>query len=484
MSFVQRHKKKLIALASVVVAVTGLHLYAVTSSTMTPPPFTAPTNMEVVEKDGLRQLGANYTHVVDGVRIVRLSGTPAEIGTAHSRLLRDHMIADEGEVWGDFRHFVPVSLARTLMMDLGRYRYRHVDFGVPLDRKKELAAQAAAVQPDPFAREMPTYERMIFLSSLYDIALSFEHSPLLGCSSFGLGPERTTDGHALLARAFDFEAGDMYDTDKAVFFVAEPGLVPFASVAWPGLVGVLSGMNREGVAIVVHGGRARDPRVEGEPVVFTLRDVLEHAHDTDEAIAILSSQNVMVSHIVFVGDAKGHFAVVERAPGEKTFVRKNADESRVAVTNHFEGPMAQDPKNLAVEQKTTTLPRRAKLDEMLAAVGPKEADVPRAVAMLRDHTCAASVGQCAVGDRRTIDPFIATHGIVADCTAHVLWVSAGPHLSGKFVGFDLDAIFAPGHDPVRDKAVGVIAEDPALHDGRYEEGRKRAGGPKIGGDKP
>ncbi|HEX7664007.1 MAG TPA: C45 family autoproteolytic acyltransferase/hydrolase, partial [Polyangiaceae bacterium] len=256
------------------------------------------------------------------------------------------------------------------------------------------------------------------------------------------------------------------------------------SVAWPGLVGVLSGMNREGVAIVVHGGRARDPRVEGEPVIFTLRDVLEHAHDTGEAIAILSAQNVMVSHIVFVGDAKGHFAVVERAPGEKAFVRKNADESRVAVTNHFEGPMAQDPKNLAIEQKTTTEPRRAKLDEMLAAIGPKEADVPRAVAMLRDHTCASSVGECKVGDRRAIDPFIATHGIVADTTAHVLWVSAGPHLSGQFVGFDLDAIFAPDHDPTKDDAVGVIAEDPALHDGRFDEGRKRAGGPKIGGDKP
>ena len=32
-------------------------------------------------------------------------------------------------------------------------------------------------------------------------------------------------------------------------------------------------------------------------------------------------------------------------------------------------------------------------------------------------------------------------------------------------------------------ANGYTAEDPALHDGRYDEGRKRAGGPKFGGDK-
>ncbi|MEO8878442.1 MAG: C45 family peptidase [Polyangiaceae bacterium] len=485
MSFASRHRKKIIALGVLVVGTTVAHFAAVASSRMTPPQIAASTEVDPVDDtDGIRRLGVNYTQIVDGIRMVALSGTPEQIGTAHARLLRDRMIADEGEVWGDFSKFVPISLARTLMMDVGRVRYRHVDEGVPEPRRREIAAQAIAFQPDPFAGRMPTYERMMFLHSLYDIALSFEHSPLLGCSAFGLGPERTTNGHAILARAFDFEAGQMYDRDKAVYFVAEDGKIPFASVAWPGMVGVLSGMNLEGVAVVVNGGRAGEPRVTGEPVIFTLRDVMENAHDTKEAVAILSKQDVMVSHIVFVADAAGHFAVVERAPGKPTFVRENKDETRVAVTNHFEGPLASDPKNIAVENKTTTLPRRAKLDEMLASVDPGTADAEHAVAMLRDHTCAASVGHCDLGDRRTIDPFIATHGIVADTTAKILWVSAGPHLSGKFVAFDLTKIFAKNHDPLSDRSAATIAEDPALHDGRIEVGEKRAGGPKFGGDKP
>ncbi|MGH7283340.1 MAG: C45 family autoproteolytic acyltransferase/hydrolase [Polyangiaceae bacterium] len=481
-SIAKRHKKKIIALALIVFGVAGAHVFVVLSSRMTPPSVNIAANAKPTENEGVRRLGASYTQVVDGVREVYLKGTPEEVGAAHVTLLRDHMVSDEGAVWSQLSTLVPFSPARTLMTDVGRYRYRNVDVGVPLDRKREIAAQAAAFQPDPFSNHMPTYERMIFLHSLYDIALSFEHSPLLGCSAFALGPERTTDGHALLARAFDFEAGDIYDTDKAVFFVDEPGTIPFASVAWPGLVGVLSGMNREGVAIVVHGGRAREPRTEGEPVVFTLREVLERAHDTSEAVAILSAQNVMVSHIVFVADAAGHFAIVERAPGEVAFVRKNTDESRVALTNHFEGPMSSDPKNQAIRAHTTTLARRAKLDEMLDTVGPHEGDVPRAIAMLRDHTCAKSIGPCDLGDRRAIDPFIATHGIVADTTAKILWVSAGPHLSGRFVAFDLQKIFAPDHDPASDTDAATVAEDPALHDGRYDQGRKRAGGPKFGGD--
>src|SRR5262249_11174297 len=103
----------------------------------------------------------------------------------------------------------------------------------------------------------------------------------------------------------DFEAGDVFDRDKAVFFFAPDGAIPFASVAWPGLSGVLSGMNAEGVAIIVNGGRAREPEATGEPVVFTLREVLERAHDTAEAVSILRAQRVMVSHMVLVADAKG-----------------------------------------------------------------------------------------------------------------------------------------------------------------------------------
>jgi isopenicillin-N N-acyltransferase-like protein len=119
---------------------------------------------------------------------------------------------------------------------------------------------------------------------------------------------------------------------------------------------------------------------------------------------------------------------------------------------------------------------------MLGEVGPHEADVPRAVSMLRDHRCSRGVA-CEIGDRRTIDALIATHGIVADTTDRVLWVSAGPHLSGHFTRFDLKTIFAEGHAPETDLDVKTIPDDPILHDGRYEAGRAFAGKPRVGGDR-
>jgi hypothetical protein len=476
-SFARRHKKKLIALALLVCAPVAAHGTVAWTTRIRPPAVELPRDAAIDGPDGIRHVGAGYTRVRAGIREVLLEGPPERIGAEQARLLRERMVENELVLWSDFSKFVPVAAARTLMFDLSRVRYRHIDSGIPEARRRELAAQAAAFAPDPYEDHLPTYHRMVFFHALYDIALSFEHSPLLGCSSFVLGPTRTKGGHTLLARAFDFEAGDVFDRDKAVFLVKGDGALPFASVAWPGMIGVMSGMNSEGVALVVHGGRAKEPQAEGEPVIFSLREVLERAKDTDEATHILSTQRVMVSHMVLVADAHGKSAVVERAPGAQAFVRE-----AIALTNHFEGPLASDPKNLRVRENTTTLPRRARLDEMLAGLAPNEGSVQKAVAMLRDHTCAGGA-VCELGDRRTIDATIATHGIVADTTERVLWVSAGPHLSGRFVKFDLKAIFASDHDPTKDTEPETIAEDPILFDGRYEAAHARAGAPRVGGDK-
>jgi hypothetical protein len=158
---------------------------------------------------------------------------------------------------------------------------------------------------------------------------------------------------------------------------------------------------------------------------------------------------------------------VERVPGQEASVRTARE--RLGVTNTLEGRFADDPKNLRVRATTTSDERDARVRELLDAspASPSEGSgVSDALAVLRDHGCAKGIA-CDLGDRRAIDGLVATHGIVADATARVLWVSAGPHLSGVFVKVDLAALFAPDHDPDRDPPPETLPEDPILHDGRY-----------------
>jgi hypothetical protein len=129
----------------------------------------------------------------------------------------------------------------------------------------------------------------------------------------------------------------------------------------------------------------------------------------------------------------------------------------LALTNHFQGPLAQDPANLQVEQTTSTLDRRTRLDELLARLKPG-AGVENAIAILRDKRGPGDV-TLPPGDRRAIDALIATHGVVMDTTARIIWVSEGPHLGGRFVRFDVGRLLAPGYDPRTENEVVVSSTD-------------------------
>lgn len=484
----QRLRKLGLALAGAAFALSLARFACVAGSRIEPPAGVTIPRAPVAHASAVDRLPNAWLRRRGGIWELGVSGDAPARGAAVSRLMRGPMVEDEGELYSAFEKAVPVAPARWAITGFSRWHFRKVDRGIPEDYRRELAGIAQGFQPDPFESVFPSYHRFVFLYAVYDIALSFERSPLIGCTTFTAAPRapaasaapaapaapdaiEQTRGHSFLARNFDFEAGDVFDRDKVVYLVREPGRIPFASVGWPGFVGVVSGMNREGVAMVVHGGRGSTPKNEGIPVVFSLREALATARTTEEAVKTLSAHDVMVSHIVIVTDARGDTAVIERAPGVAAHVRRSA--TRLATTNHFEGPLAADPRNVEVRDKTSTLARRARGDALVAAM-PEAPTVADLVAMLRDRR-APDGGEMQLGDRRAIDALIATHGVVFDATARALWVSEWPHVLGRFVRFDLARLLADGYAPGDEpEEVVAVPADALLTSGAWELRRVRA----------
>jgi glycosyltransferase involved in cell wall biosynthesis len=399
--------------------------------------------LPIVTAPGFRGAGRSYVLERGALTEVGLWGDPVAIGSAHSRLLREAMLQNEGVLLQRFDRAVPNAFARLLLVDLAELRFRSVDRGMSDDRRREIAAGALAFEPDPYTSVLPTYQRFLYLNALYDIALSFERSPLVGCTTLAFHGAAEPNGGALLARAFDMEVDPVFDQHKAVFLVHEDGKIPFASVAWPGLVGVVSGMNREGLAVVVHGARAGDTSGEGEPVVHALRRALSEGRSVADAVRLLDERPALVSHIVVAADATGRVVAIERVPGFPASVRELAD--RDAVTNHLEGRFRDDPKNQRIRRDTTTLARKARSDELVRRA-PSPVMPAAALAMLRDRRGAGDV-ELPLGDRRAIDALIATHGVIFDTHTKTLWVSEAPHLLGRFVAFDLTRMLADDYQP-------------------------------------
>jgi isopenicillin-N N-acyltransferase-like protein len=448
-----------------------LHFTIVWFARITPPAVTVlqchPRSVTSV----LRSCGRSYAFEHDGLLEVRLTGTPEQIGAAHSRLLYQDMLETQGVLYAELERQVPSRLARLVLFDLAQLRFRNVVRGMSAERIREIAAGAQVFRPDPYSDIFPTFQRDVYLNALYDIALSFERSPLVGCTTFTLTGSAALPGHTLLARAFDFEVNDVYDRRKAVFLVEEEGKIPYASVAWPGLVGVASGMNAEGVAVVVHGARAGETRSDGEPVLHTLRRLLATAHDAEQALEVLGQRDPMVSHIVILADAAGRTLVVERVPGQAPYQYELPPKA--AVTNHFVGPSADDPKNQRVEATTSTLDRWRRGQQLVGRLS-RPATVEDAVRLLRDRR-GVNDAELPLGDRRAIDALIATHGVIMDTRERTLWVSVSPHLLGRFVAFDLVRLLDPQYEPADSAPPSrSIPEDPLLTSGQYERWRSLA----------
>ena len=411
---------------------------------MSPPEVVVPAQRApTVLPSGVKKLGRSYLTRRGKLQVSALYGSPEEIGFAYARLLYDKMVKNEGLLLGTFESHVSSRLGRTVLLDLAQLRFHDVDEAMSEARRRELAAAARGFSPDPYRDVFSTYQRFVYLNALYDISLSFEKSPLIGCTTYAWSGGETP----MLARNFDFEVHEVFDRDKVVFLVFEKGKIPFASVAWPGLVGVVSGMNRHGLALVVHGARAGEINTAGEPVVHALRRVLSSAKNAEEALRAFNQRSAMVSHLVILQDASGRQWTLERLPNRDAHVITLP--AKAVVTNHLQGPAAKDPKNLWVEKNTSTLPRFQRAKELVGR-HPRALRPEQALALLRDKK-ALGDQPLEPGDRRAIDANIATHGVIFRPQEGKMWVSEGPHLKGRFIELDLKRDLEPGHEPKFEK---------------------------------
>jgi tetratricopeptide (TPR) repeat protein len=178
----------------------------------------------------------------------------------------------------------------------------------------------------------------------------------------------------------------------------------------------------------------------------------------------------MVSHILLLADGKtGESMIVERAPDRPLGVVRHP--SSTVLANHFRtSPLRDDPKDARIRDITSTEARHARMEELVARHhGRIDAEV--ATTILRDRS---GIGDAALplGNRNALDALVATHSVVADLTARVLWVSEGPHTLGRYRAIDLGARIAQGEAAAAREAAADLPEDALLSDGTYERYRR------------
>src|ERR1051325_5581344 len=297
--------------------------------------------------DGKVWLGQSWLGRREGLLVVHLKGTPFEMGYASGVLLQDQIHTLENEFLDMIHGYVPEEWKVRVLKTYVIYRNRHLSEFVPLDYRRQIYGEILGC-PDIHPELGDYYNRFLNYHAAHDVSYMMIDNPLIshaGCTSFGAWGSETENGHLITGRNFDWEAAEVFSRDRVVILCEPDRGIPFVSLAWAGMAGVVSGMNRAGGSVTINGAPLRLPGQNATPVAMVERDILEPANNFAEALQILRNAKVFVSTLWLIGSrTDGKFLVVEKTP-DATHVRE-PDGDSITCANHFQTPHLKDePRN-------------------------------------------------------------------------------------------------------------------------------------------
>ncbi len=447
------------------------------SWTAKPPPLPADTailSLKPEPRDGKIWLGKSWAGQREGLPVVYLKGSPFEMGYAHGKLLQSKMHTLENEFMDMVHEYVPRRWAVKALKWYVIYRNRHLSDFVPLDYRMEIYGTTKGCR-DIRAEEGSFYNRMLNYHAAHDVSYMLIDNPLVsraGCTAFGAWGGASDRGHLITGRNFDWEAAEVFSRDRVVVMCEPDGGIPFVSLSWAGMAGVVSGMNRAGVSVTINGAPSSLPGETATPVAMVAREVLQRAHNFSEALEILRTARTFVSTLWLLGSrADGRFVVVEKTPDVTQILEPNGDT--IICANHFRTPgLRDDPRNLSYSEEATSVARQTRLLELMDPTNGTTS-ISRSAELLRDRKLTGNV-VAGNGHRAALNALIATHATIMDLTDGIFWAASPPNQLGKFVAFDVQ-------DFSRELPERTVAADSAVDSGELDRARQAQRALKDGG---
>ncbi len=368
-----------------------------------------------------------------------VSGDPLERGLLTGSLTRELLQYQDRVFLDKIEEIVPSKFKQKLLRSFLKWFNRKLYLNVKEEYKTEIYG-VSRFASDKYNHIAPKYLRSLYLHGAHDIGHALQDLALVGCSSFAAWGNKTSDGKLLLARNFDFYAGDDFAKNKLISFVKPTEGIPFVSVAWGGMVGAVSAMNKKGLTVTLNAGKSSVPLVAKTPISLVAREIIQYASTINEAIAIAKKRTVFVAESIMVGSAADNKAVLIEVSPSNFGVYDVTNSNQLICSNHFQSkPYKTDKNNLKHIKESHSQYRFEKMEELLEQT--EKLSPEKAVAILRDRSGLKSKS-IGYGNEKALNQLLAHHGVVFKPSEKQLWVSTNPYQLGAFVAYDLDEIFS------------------------------------------
>lgn len=417
----------------------------------------------------IRRCGPAWHQMVAGLNVLRLKGSPYEMGRQHGALLRREVSAGPMPYYGSYvrkmlQHTGVGPLTPLVAAAIERGVGRKVMAALPQDARQTLTGLAegaglplgqvlrGAVMPDSLMWAAATLMRVRRIGPAMHHRLALG----LGCSSAMAWGDATADGRLLHARNMDYHGVDCWPRTAAVLFHEPEGEQRYVSVAAAGVpMGGITAMNEAGLTLAVHQHMfTHKTTLGGTPIGVVGDRIMRQAENLDQAEAILRSQRPIACWTYLVTDGnRREVLCFEENPFCQAARRVSADQgSRFGYANIYLDPeLGATERELYGSYWRHNMGRQQTIDRRLAADGPLTPD--RMAAIMGDQ------GQDRCRIARSLAMMMTVSSVVFRPDDGAFWVATGaaPVSSNPYVPFSLRQM---GPAPELGQLHGGVPTDP------------------------
>ncbi len=424
--------------AVLLIAILSLwYLYA--SADMKTPVYTAQNKYLLTHGDTLRKYGPNLLRKTrSGLWELHVQGDAFERGEAIGKLSKDLLFYQEKVFVDQIREIIPSDNYLRFLRYFIILFNRNLGENVPEEYRNEIYGISLSCTHAYDFIGTP-YERQLNYHAAHDLGHAMQDYMLVGCSSFAAWGEHSADNSLIIGRNFDFYMGDDFARNKQVAFYRPDTGYKFASVGWPGMTGVLSGMNEHGLTVTINAAKSAMPTSSATPISVLTREILQYATNIEEAYRIACRRKTFVAESILIGSAAdGKAAIIEKSP-DKIALYTADDRKMLICTNHYQSDaFAADKRNIENIATSDSPYRYARMEQLLEQNKP--VDPKKTASILRNHKGMDDT-DLGLANEMAINQFIAHHSVIFQPEKRLMWVSTSPWQSGKFVCYDLNEVF-------------------------------------------
>jgi len=299
----------------------------------------------------------------EGLRILRLEGSPYEMGYQHGKALSKEIRWLHSNLKHLFAHYE--GILGKFAFPIFRFASKILEKNIPKEFREEMRGISEGAEVD--------YNSVRLMSLTEELGKVF-YSYLKPFIPFKCSCFVVKNGEEIIwGRNLDYLFYETLPVLNILFvFFPQKGM-PFISVGWPGIIGVPTGMRRD-LSLILLSSSTKSRVFKGVPQEALTRQVIQYSQNLEDGIKeILSLPATVGQNLVLV--SKNDAKVIEVSPTKKA-VRSLNSNGYLAVTNHFQ------IKEMEGEQVPPNPPRKASIpDELLSLFFTLEGSKKRAEKM-------------------------------------------------------------------------------------------------------